>query len=137
MLFKYTYLLTITLSYFDRKFTITLWSLALLTRLEIDGSPAWSHTSQIASGRPFSGWKTIATCGSEAGKAENTMCFLMYSESILYENYQILMCTYYIYIARALQKKNVGCRWPGTLNFLSERPYVCQYKCTIIRSRVP
>ena len=41
----------------------------------------------------------------------------------------------YIYTARALYK-NVGCRWPGSLNFLPERPYVCQYICTIIRLRV-
>ena len=42
-----------------------------------------------------------------------------------------------------------GCPWPGSLNFLLERPHVCQYIivyiciymyiyiCTIIRSRVP
>ena len=32
----------------------------------------------------------------------------------------------YIHTARALCK-NVGCRWPGSLNFLSERPHVCRY----------
>ena len=140
VLFKYTYLLTITLSYFDRKFTITLWSLALLTRLEIDGSPAWSHTSQIASGRPFSGWKTIATwCNMWIGSRKSRKSYVFFLCIVRVYCMKIIKywCVYiiYIYIARALYK-NVGCRWPGSLNFLSERPYVCQYKCTIIRSRV-
>ena len=38
---------------------------------------------------------------------------------------------------RYISYKNVGCRWPGSFNFSSERPHVCQYLCAIIRSRVP
>ena len=47
----------------------------------------------------------------------------------------------YIYIsisitARALYK-NVGRRWPGSLNFLTERVHVFQYVCVFNQSKVP
>ena len=64
--------------------------------------------------------------------SDGVYCYIRIS--VDYE--QSMLIQLFRFTARALYK-NVGCRWPGSLNFLLERPHVCQYICTIIRVRAP
>ena len=90
--------------------------------------PPWGSTRRFHGGRGQ--WRSEESLRLYLSRFSQ-QCSLAWKAVLSVLDWQCLINT-----TRALYK-NVDCRWPGSLNFLTERAHVFQYVCAINRPRVP
>ena len=78
-------------------------------------------------------------CEIASGYSSHQLYRCIYHESWLCQLLptQLTMRHYLVGKSSAFYTRQFGCRWPGSLNFLTERAHVFQYVCAINRPRVP